>query len=337
MTYAQFNAAVRAAVNPDGESENLVSRHKSFVLDALIDLQTKVPRLQQNHTDYISPAATFFHCGASVFDVPRGFIAALTTIVPGVACCDEIAYMGCSKNEMDCLLDGSVCTPCGTTVQPYGSYLVDGSVYVPYPDLPLECFAYPDTSIDSMCRGGEGYYTIYRGQLWMYPHLQSFELAKLEWDGVKRTFADTDILDEELFDREVQECVELYLTGRQASVDDCDYTRGILFNNENPTKFGMYQVRRADLIHTTEKEKRLPPRNYCFDSCRGGGLFLPGVAGSSTSSGGSTTATPQVFFGTGDPNGVQTATKPALFYTDTGSIWFKTNSGTNNIGWELAL
>ena len=339
MTYAQFNAAVRAAVNADGESENLVTRHKSWILDALIDLQTKVPRLQRHHTDYIAPQSTFFHCSASVFDVPRGFISTLTTIVPGSSCCKEITYMGCSKNEMDCMLStGECCAPCGGELHPYPYYVTDGTLYVPYPELPLYCFEYPDSNIDRLCRASEGYFTLYRGQLWMTPHLQSFEVAKLEWDGVKRTFDDADELDEELFDREVQECVELYLTGRQASIDDCDYTRGILFNNENPSKFGMYQVRRADLIHTTEKEKRLPPRNYCFDTCRNGGLFLPAVAGTpSPGPSASTSTVPQVFFGSGDPNGVQTATAPALFYTDTGAIWFKTNTGTNNIGWEMAI
>jgi len=45
----------------------------------------------------------------------------------------------------------------------------------------------------------------------------------------------------------------------------------------------------------------------------------------------------QVFFGTGDPNGVVTATRPAIFYTDTGATWLKTGIGTNDTGWELAI
>ena len=45
----------------------------------------------------------------------------------------------------------------------------------------------------------------------------------------------------------------------------------------------------------------------------------------------------QVFFGTGDPNGVVTATRPAVFYDDVGAVWLKTGSGTNDTGWELVI
>ena len=45
----------------------------------------------------------------------------------------------------------------------------------------------------------------------------------------------------------------------------------------------------------------------------------------------------QVFFVTGDPNGVQTATRPAVAYDATGAFWEKTGAGTNNTGWERAF
>jgi len=45
----------------------------------------------------------------------------------------------------------------------------------------------------------------------------------------------------------------------------------------------------------------------------------------------------QVFFGVGDPNGVQTATRPAIFYTALGALWYKTGDGTSSTGWELSI
>jgi hypothetical protein len=45
----------------------------------------------------------------------------------------------------------------------------------------------------------------------------------------------------------------------------------------------------------------------------------------------------EVYFGTGDPNGVQTATRPAIFYDAIGSVWIKTSSGSSNTGWEQRL
>ncbi len=265
MTFSEFNDAVQQAVFPDGSAENLVANHKNYVLDALIDLQIKVPCLQASHTDYLCASAGFFHCGASVFESPRGFIRSLSTLVPGDTCCQEVRYSPISKAEMNCLLETQSQTPCcGTETHPSHTYMVDGE-YIAYPELPLYCFEYPNES-DKTFRASEGFFTIDRGQIWVSPSIQGNELIKLEWDGIKREFDDADVLDEEIFNREVQECVELYLRGKSAAIDDCDYTRAILFNNENMQRPGQYQMRRADLIHTCEKQARPPKREYCFDT-----------------------------------------------------------------------
>lgn len=265
MTYADFNALIRSLVFRDGEAENLVVSHKNYVLDALIDLQIKVPRLQAGHTDFISPETTLFHCGASIFDCPRGFISGLSAVVLEIRrCCNEAPYKEASKDELDCLLqDNATCVPCCGEVHPYTYYQVntDGH-YIPYPTLEY-CWDYPDRSIDSVCAPTSGYFCYWRGQLWMTPHLQSGHFAKLLWNGIKRSFSDTDILDDEVYDREVMLAVEHYLRGKSAASDDCDYTRAIYYDNENPAKPGLYQLKRADLIHTGNRETRLPKRNNC--------------------------------------------------------------------------
>lgn len=278
MTYAEFNAAVRLAVWADGEPENLVNPHKNYVLDALIDLQTKVVCLQQSHEDYLCASASFYHCGASLFEAPRGFIQSLSTMVPGDTCCREVRYTPVSMMDMECMIKNqeafSFCS--STELHPYTTYLQDG-VYVPFPETPLECVDYVapgDTSLDKTNRAIEGFFSIDRGQIWVNPRIQSDELVKLKWDGVKRSFADTDIVDESIWTREVAECVELYVRGKAAGIDDCDVTRAIFYNNENMSRPGQYQVRRADLIHTCEKERRVPKRNYCYDTTRCGGVFL---------------------------------------------------------------
>jgi hypothetical protein len=184
-------------------------------------------------------------------------------------CCDEAAYLAASKDEFDCFLrDLENCTSwCAAETHAYPYYQLYGEgEYIPYPTLEL-CTEYPTQNIDSVCQPRSGYFTYFRGQLWMTPHLPSGYVAKLQWDGIKRTFNDTDILDEEFYDREVTECVELYLRGRAAIIDDCDLERAVYFNNENPARPGLYQTRRADLIHTGAKERRLPPRNYCLSTC----------------------------------------------------------------------
>jgi len=340
MTFGDFNTAVQFAVSPDGIAENLVSLQRSWTIDALIDLQTKVPCLQQLHTDYLCASSSFYSCGASIFEAPRGFIRSLSTMVPGDRCCVEIPYTPVSKNDLDCMLENqkafSFCS--STELHPYTAYLQDG-VYVPFPETPLYCTDYVgagDTSLDKSSRAIEGFFTIDRGQIWVTPQIQSDELVKLDWDGRKVDWADTDIMDDEIFNREVQECVEMFVRSRVASVSDCDYTRAILFSNENMAKPGMYQVRRADLIHWCEKTRRPPNRNHCYDTTCRGGIFL-GASSSSSSSSSSGGGVTQVFFGVGDPNGVQSAIKPAIFYTALGALWYKTGDGYNDTGWELSI
>lgn len=44
-----------------------------------------------------------------------------------------------------------------------------------------------------------------------------------------------------------------------------------------------------------------------------------------------------VFFNAGDPNGVVTATRPALCYTPGLGLWMKTGAGTTNTGWDQVI
>jgi hypothetical protein len=39
----------------------------------------------------------------------------------------------------------------------------------------------------------------------------------------------------------------------------------------------------------------------------------------------------------GNPNGAVTAQRPAMAYDADGKVWFKTNVGSNNTGWELRI
>jgi hypothetical protein len=45
----------------------------------------------------------------------------------------------------------------------------------------------------------------------------------------------------------------------------------------------------------------------------------------------------EVYFVTTNPNGVTTATAPAIAYSANGSVWLKTGLGTSSSGWELIL
>lgn len=61
--------------------------------------------------------------------------------------------------------------------------------------------------------------------------------------------------------------------------------------------------------------------------------ILQALNGGAGGSGGGGTGTTEVYFGVGDPNGAQTATRPAIFYSADGAVWHKMNAGNNNTGW----
>jgi len=54
--------------------------------------------------------------------------------------------------------------------------------------------------------------------------------------------------------------------------------------------------------------------------------------------GGGSGGTGSVYYGTwADPNGNQSATRPAFYYNDIGGVWEKTGAGTNNTGWTQII
>ena len=48
---------------------------------------------------------------------------------------------------------------------------------------------------------------------------------------------------------------------------------------------------------------------------------------------GADVSTQRVFYGSGDPNGVVTATRPAIYYTDDGHLWVKLNAIADDTNW----
>lgn len=254
-TFAQFNAAVRLSVFPSGEAESLVVRHKAWITDALIDLQRTIPCLQQSHENYIQPDQTLFHCGASIAESPRGYIVGLHTLIPGDLVCAKVDYDPVSKTDFDCILrEAENCNVCSIDTVPYQQYGYE--YYYTYPVLPYGTF-YPTTEIDKLCRATSGVFTLYRGQLWVYPSLNSDEIAVLSWDGTKTSWTDADIIDDDIYTRDVISAVEDFLTSKAAIHDDCDQQRSVFFNDS-------YRIKRADLIHECQKTTRVPPRKWCF-------------------------------------------------------------------------
>ena len=245
MILSDLVSTVRQNVFPEGFPEELDDRHKNVIIDALIDLQKRVKCFQTDNRSVYNQEETFFSCGATVFDAPRGFLKRLYTVI-ATDFCSKVFYTGVDEDEFNQRLAWH--ESCGKSYSP--------TEY--YDDLPYYV-EYANSGDDKTCRATEGWWTLSRGQIWMFPHINSTEQVILEWDGVKRSWADADEIT--FHDREVEQAVEYYLESDAYRHDDCDRDKYL-------AAMASYAEKRADLIATCKKERIVPEQTYIFNNCK---------------------------------------------------------------------
>jgi hypothetical protein len=244
MTFATYYNNIAAAVFPEGEAENLVLPHKLSVKDALIDLQTKIPCLRTDHAEYVCATATTFHCGASVFDGVDGSIERVYTSGVGVSpdtyepnSCQVVEYTYIDWDRMNSLLRQYKCGlqdgTAGMSQVPYG--FTCGPTTYPAATSANDKGYRTDAS--------EAYWSMHRGQIYVFPSIESTEQIVVEWTGIRRTWDDTTTMPttmvggtapNEYLERDVANAVEYYLdadVNRRETKDMSSYqTSSALYN-----------------------------------------------------------------------------------------------------------
>lgn len=173
-TFDYFVANIGETIFPEGEAENLLSNHRKYITDGLIDLQQKIPCLRTNHRDRITQPDTFLDCGASVVSAPRGFIHDIYAVTQ-TDCCARRTFQPINHDEMVQILNDN--QNCGTLLDPTYYYYIDDYGYLEYPAY--GCLYYADSSgaTDFSNRPGLSYASINNGRLHLFPHLQSSEVT----------------------------------------------------------------------------------------------------------------------------------------------------------------
>lgn len=262
MLFGDFSSSIRGRVFEGDEPENLVDSHKLWIIDGLIQLQKKIKCLQADNLEKVPQCGTYYLCGASVFCAPRGYLSRLYTVADDG--CARIDYTPITKEEMDCLA-ASYNQQVALT-HPYG-YFVDSNtgLYTAFPDMGVPGMEVPDSSIDKPCRAAAGYWTVHKSNIHVFPQMQWNETACIEFDGIKRSFADDDVVS---YDREVEEAIEMWLRYKAAAIDDCDPEKAREYLEGPPGTIGEgYHGLVASMIFDCEKERRIPKANYCFANC----------------------------------------------------------------------
>lgn len=272
-TFGQLKTSIRQIVFPTGEADNLVASHDKTFIDAIVDLQTWVQCLQEDHIDVIPQCATLYECGLTVINpAPRGNIFRLTAVdkfdpttyeesATGTTdYCRPIEYKQVEPILIRDYLDRSrsrgwcLSIPwffafpyCGCAADDYPPVPTDEGVPEGLPLLPLG-YHYPQTSTDSSHgRANWGVWAVEHGKLYIAPWIQSTETILIEWDGIKRTWTDADAIDP---DPLLAEAVEEYLRWKHADKWDRDYA-------EAQRAAAAYQVALQKLIYNCRQETRV--------------------------------------------------------------------------------
>lgn len=243
MTFAQLVTAIGQTVFPERRAGNLLANHRLYIIDGLIDLQRKVPCLRTGHVTRVRQDDTFFNCGANAFAAPHGYMVKLWTEVDGDHCA-KVDYKPTDRDDFECKL--ADLDACGCVTPPY--YLDE------YTDL---YWYYSDAETDKQCRATQGWWTLFNGFIQVLPSIQSNEEIVLEWDGIQEEFDDAETV---AFDRETVHCVELYLEAEAMRREDHDMEAW-------QAATAIYMGHVAGLIHTCDKENRMPPRVGCLSNC----------------------------------------------------------------------
>lgn len=315
MNFGELKAIARADIWPDGEQENLIAVHNRYFSEAIFDIQKYVTCYQSNNTDVFRQCATFFNCGMTVLPVPRGHILSVSVIdklspYTGLEDPDadddwcsriyykQVDYCHLSKYARLC----QACSGAASLAASVSSIITDifGVFRIKrrYPaptDEGLESqpplqqgYHYPQESTDADGRSPSGVFAIYRGRLYIAPWIQSTETVVIEWNGIKRTFSDADLVDD---DPKFMQAVRTHVqwqheknfgdkeTAKQLYVD--------LFGTPQTTgTVGLMM----ELIHECHEENR---KRSC-DEVAGNGVSGGGARGMSPTSGSGGTG--QIFY-----------------------------------------
>lgn len=211
MNFGDLKERIFADAWPNGVPENLVDAIGNYVVSALIEAQRMIPCFCYRHDDVYEACNTYWNCGATVITAPAGRILRVYT-VDNSEWCRPVVYRQVSMAEF-------------RRWQAKWKSRWDKSMYLPPASgakLPMG-FDVPTTTSDAVCgRAWSGICALEPSskRLWVGPWIQTTESLVVEWQGIKRTWSDGDIVPEgEDFIRLIRLFVEREY-GRKWASDD---------------------------------------------------------------------------------------------------------------------
>ena len=256
MKFQELVGELSADIWPEGMPENLLGPIRKNFAAAAVNLQRYIPCFQDKHINRHPQCSTYYQRGMTVFDAPKGRIERLYTIQSD----DEdypAVFRQASKHEVEC-----------------HSFAYIKSIYPPANEgmdvLPLG-FKYPEedsdftVSVDGVtatkkttkhARAVTGLWAVEKSKIYVSPWLNSYEVAVVEWSGLKQSYSDEDVVYDST---DWKRAVRLYVHKEFARDFDSDYEKYKFLTVE-------YNEALADLLYECKKENEVKPFLYCAEA-----------------------------------------------------------------------
>ena len=178
-TFAQFKEKVKMLVHPGGLARPLTYQFEQDCIESLKFVQRWVLHYKRRNRDVFPACATFFNCGATVIDKPRGEIQRLYTVGEGPCC--QVMYD--FESDFDTFWNWLKFNR-KTWTEPPNTGM---------PALPAP-FKYWEESLDKGSRFNYGRWTVKDFQIWIGQRIESTETIVVESRGIRRDWADSTLM-----------------------------------------------------------------------------------------------------------------------------------------------
>lgn len=234
ITLANLKIAEKAILWPAGEASNLAAAHNRYFIDGLIDLARWVDALQTNNTTIFPFCATFNLSGMTFINKPVGQIKHVFTIAND----DFHTRVDYKPWDHRNTLEH------GKTLQHRSEENTEEANDVG------ERPASDETDHDGG-RARDGQWSIDRKRIWLTPWIQSNESVVVIWDGVKKDWVDSDVLDTNYWGSTERSAVRLYVKWQHELYHGCDEVMKASSKRD-------YENALADVIYDWAKIERRP-------------------------------------------------------------------------------
>jgi tartrate-resistant acid phosphatase type 5 len=244
QTFKDFLTEVQELVVPDGLPENLQRGFRYDVIQGLIDISRWVHYYRKRNKEVFPFCSTYFSCGSTVVDLPRGRIQRVYTL-QGECCPVFYQHVEDYDDYLNWIIVNrkSFTTPTNTGM----------------PALPTG-FYFAESSTDKGKRYNFGHWTMHNNRLYVGHRIESSETLVVEWEGIRREYRDTDLMPYDDPDEGDKNDMGVELKNAVAEYARAEYMRKYERSSDWRDARAVYDNLRADLMHEDRKERNPKPQ-----------------------------------------------------------------------------